>query len=411
MDVLLRENCDRTAVKPLPLFRPEANSRQAPQLCGDIVLLRPVSLTVLLWLLLVFFVVAGSLLAFGHYTSKTHVSGLLLPDRGILKIFPGQPGTLVECHVRNGQQVHKGDILFLLASDRSTSAVRSLGAEIRRQFLARRRSLLDERALAESLSAQQEADLRDRLDKLEKQAEALASEIETAEAQLKLDEETLDRYRQLESARLISVLALREKERAPLDQQRTLAQLHRSQISLEQERKDVRFQLERLPLQLRVQNASLDRTVSELDAQVSEQDASHLAVVRAPANGTLSAVIDHLGVSVDAATALASLIPAGALLEAHLYAPGSSVGFIKPGKTVLLRYRAYPSEQFGRQIASLSEISQLALSPAEYASRTGVAAQEPMYEMIAKLPSQTLAIFGQSRELWPGMELDADFLL
>jgi membrane fusion protein len=98
--------------------------------------------------------------------------------------------------------------------------------------------------------------------------------------------------------------------------------------------------------------------------------------------------------SVEANTALAALVPSGARLEAHLYAPGSAIGFIKPGKTALLRYRAYPSEQAGRQIADLSDISQVALSPGEYAARTGVTVQEPMYEMIAKLPSQTLTVFG-----------------
>jgi membrane fusion protein len=373
--------------------------------------MRPVSLTVLLWLLLVVFVLAASLLVFGHYTSKAHVTGILLPDRGILKIFPVQSGTLVECHVRNGQRVHKGDFLFLLSSDRSTSAVRSVGTELHRQFLARRQSLVDERATSKSLSAQQAADLRDRLEKLEKQQIGLTSEIRIAEAQLKLDEETIGRYRELENAKLISVLDLREKERIPLQQQKTIEELHRSQIALQQERRDLYSQLARLPLQLQVQDASLERAIYELDGQLNEQEASHQAVVRSPADGMLSAVLDHVGMRVEANTTLAALVPSGARLEAHLYAPGSAIGFIKPGKTALLRYRAYPSEQAGRQIAELSDISQVALSPGDYAARTGFTAEEPMYEMIAKLPSQTLTVFRRPRALWPGMELEADILL
>lgn len=411
MDLLTREERHLETSEKAPLFRPEAYAKRAPQLYGGIILIRPVSLTVLLWMVLAFFVLAANLLVFGHYTSKTHVTGILLPDRGILKIFSVQTGTLVDCRVRNGQLVHKGDILFLLTSDRSTSAVRSVGAESRRQFLARRESLLNERLTSATLNAQQAADLRDRLDKLEKQQAALASEISTAEAQLKLDQETVGRYRQLENAKLMSVLDLREKERIPLEQQKTLEELHRSQIALQQERNDVYSQLQRLPLQLRVQDASLARAVYELDGQLNEQDASHQTLVRSPADGTLSAVLDHVGMSVEAGTALAALVPSGARLEAHLYAPGSAIGFIKPGKTAILRYRAYPSEQAGRQIAELSEISPIALRPSDYAARTGVTVEEPMYEMIAKLPSQTLTVFGRPRELWPGMQLDADILL
>jgi membrane fusion protein len=411
MNLLMREERRHTTPETAPLFRPEASARRAPQFYGGIILICPVSLTVLLWLVLAFFTLSASLLAFGHYTSKTHVTGILLPDRGILKIFPVQAGTLVECRVRNGQQVHKGDFLFLLSSDRSTSAIRSVGADMHRRFLARRQSLLSERVISESLSARQAADLQDRLDKLEKQQAALSSEMNAAEAQLKLDEETVSRYRQLENAKLISIQELREKERIPLEQQRTIEELHRSQITLQQEQKDLHSQLERLPLQLQVQTASLERTIYELDDQLNEQEASHQAVVRSPADGTLSAILDHVGMSVEANTELAALIPSGARLEAFLYAPGSAIGFIKPGKTVLLRYRAYPSEQAGRQIAALSEISQVALSPNDYVARTGITAAEPMYEMIAKLPSQTLTVFGRPRELWPGMELDADILL
>jgi membrane fusion protein len=411
MDVLTHEERHHTTEERALLFRPEAFSGRTPQVYGDIVLMRPVSLTVLLWLLLVVFALAASLLAFGHYTSKAHVTGILLPDRGILKIFPAQSGTLMECHVRNGQRVHKDDFLFLLGSDRSTSAIRSVGTEIHRQFLARRQSLVGERATSKSLSTQQAADLRDRLEKLEKQQTALTSEIRIAEAQLKLDEETIGRYRELENAKLISVLDLREKERIPLQQKKTIEELHRSQIALQQERKDLYSQLARLPLQLQVQNASLERAIYELDGQLNEQEASHQAVVRSPADGTLSAVLDHVGMRVEANTTLAALVPSGARLEAHLYAPGSAIGFIKPGKTALLRYRAYPSEQAGRQIAELSDISQVALSPADYAARTGFTAEEPMYEMIAKLPSQTLTVFGRPRALWPGMGLEADILL
>jgi membrane fusion protein len=271
MDLLMREERPHTTSERAPLFRLDAYAGRAPQLYGGIVLIRPVSLTVLLWLVLTFFVLAASLLAFGHYTSKTHVTGILLPDRGILRIFPVQAGTLVECHVRNGQQVHKGDFLFLLSSDRSTSTVRSIGTENHRHFLARRQSLVDERAISESLSAQQAADLHDRLERLEKQQVALTSEISTAKAQLKLDEETVGRYHQLENAKLISVLDLPEKERIPLEQQKTIAELHRSQIVLQQGQKDLYFQLERLPLQLQVQNASLERAIYELDGQLNRK--------------------------------------------------------------------------------------------------------------------------------------------
>ena len=49
------------------------------------------------------------------------------------------------------------------------------------------------------------------------------------------------------------------------------------------------------------------------------------------------------------ASALASLVPAGAQLQAHLYAPSSAVGFVRAEQPVLLRYQAFPYQKFGHQ--------------------------------------------------------------
>lgn len=64
--------------KPLPLFRPEAILNQQQRSYGEIILIRPLSLTLLTCLALVIIALAGAFLLFGHYTEKVRVSGTLL---------------------------------------------------------------------------------------------------------------------------------------------------------------------------------------------------------------------------------------------------------------------------------------------------------------------------------------------
>jgi membrane fusion protein len=69
--------------RPLPLFRPEALASQQQKLYGEILLIRPLSLTFLAWLGVA---IAASLLAFlilGQITEKARVSGVLLPAHEI----------------------------------------------------------------------------------------------------------------------------------------------------------------------------------------------------------------------------------------------------------------------------------------------------------------------------------------
>jgi membrane fusion protein len=355
-----------------------------------------------------------ALLAFlilGHYTNKAHVSGVLLPDRGLIKLYAPAVGTLVKCSVHEGQQVRKEDVLFELSSDKSSVALGSAEAEIRRELLSRRQSLADERANALKLSLQEGNYLQDRLDKIRQEETHLAIEVDATQKKAVVAEQMLDRYRQLRSANLISAMQFEEREGEPLEQQKALEELKRSQVALEAEHKDAEAQLQRLPLQTELQVAALDRSISELEGQLSEHEATSAAVVLAPADGAVSAIVDKIGVTVQPGTALATIVPAQAKLEAHLYAASGAIGFIKPGEKVILRYRAFPSEKFGHYQSVISQVSPVALSPAEYAFRTGGTVEEPMYEITVSLPSQTILVYGQNRPLQAGMAVDADVTL
>jgi membrane fusion protein len=408
-------SCESRAIEQrpstLPLFRPEAFKRYGHEAYGEIILIRPVRLTLLVCLVIAMVLAALTFLICGHYTNKARVSGILLPDKGLIKLYAPQASRVVACHVREGQQVKKGDVLFELSSERSSLALGSTETEIRLSLLDRRHSLLQQRADTLQLSLQQETQLRHRLEFIHQQQAHLAGEIAATKTKLALAERTLERFKQLRDANLISALQLQEKEAEPLEQQKALQELERSRVVLEGEGGDVRSELRKLPAQTYVQSAALDRNISELDGQLSELEANRISALRAPEDGTISAIVGDPGVTVQSTSALATLTPGQAKLEAHLYAPSRAIGFIKPGEKVWLRYQAYPSEKFGRQAGVVSEVSQVALNSAQYAFRTGGTVQEPMYEITVTLSAQDIMLYGHPRALQPEMAIDADIEL
>src|SRR6516165_8628026 len=58
------------------------------------------------------------LVVFGHYTRSVAISGYLVPEGGILRVFAPQPGIVVEKRIKAGDRVAKGQTLFVLSSDR-----------------------------------------------------------------------------------------------------------------------------------------------------------------------------------------------------------------------------------------------------------------------------------------------------
>jgi membrane fusion protein len=114
-------------------------------------------------------------------------------------------------------------------------------------------------------------------------------------------------------------------------------------------------------------------------------------------------------------------MPGGVELEAHLYSPSRSIGFVQAGQRVLLRYESYPYQRFGHYQGTISSVSRVALSPGDLppqiaglTSLTGSGAgapAEPIYRITVKLASQSVMAYGAPVPLQSGMSLVADLAL
>jgi membrane fusion protein len=137
--------------------------------------------------------------------------------------------------------------------------------------------------------------------------------------------------------------------------------------------------------------------------------------VRAPQDGIVTGVLAQAGQSVTPATALASLLPSNARLQAHLYAPSSAVGFLRPDQPVLLRYQAFPHQKFGLQSGQVVQVSRSPLQASELAALAqapgGSGGGEALYRITVALDRQSVAAYGHAQALVPGMQLEADVLL
>ena len=100
-----------------PLFRREAIEAHRQQWMGEVRLVRPLSMTALVVVLVAAALAVGGWLVLGEYTRKAHVRGVLVPDRGWIRLVSPQIATVAERRVAQGQTVHAGDVLFVLALD------------------------------------------------------------------------------------------------------------------------------------------------------------------------------------------------------------------------------------------------------------------------------------------------------
>ena len=396
------------------LFRPEALTNRQRDWLGSIQLIRPVSLALLTGLVLLAAIAVAAYLALGEYTRKARVSGYLVPDRGVIRLVAPQPATVVESHVAEGGAVHRGDVLFVLAVGQATLSGDTQAA-VQSSLASRERSLRDAARQRGQLEQTQTTALDTQVADMRRELGAMAAEADLQRQRLALAQDALTQYESLRNDNFVSNAQVRSKAEDVLGVKAQLQSLERQRATRLREIAALQAQRSELPLRTQAAQGAIDRDLAALAQASAESEARQRIVVRAPQDGIVTGVLAAPGQNVTPAVALASLLPADAKLQAHLFAPSSAVGFVRANQTVQLRYQAFPYQKFGHQAGAVAQVSRSPLQAAELAGLPLPAAVsasgEPLYRITVTLNQQSVAAYGQPQALSPGMQLEADVLL
>ncbi len=395
-----------------PLFRPEAVEAQRQQWLGRVQLVRPLGLSVITAGVVVVAVALVAFLSFAEYTRKATVAGVLVPDRGLIRVVPAASGTVLERRVTEGQSVRAGDVLFVIALERSTLEG-PVQTQVQRSLSERQRSLQDSARQQQLLVASQQAALDRRLQALQNEAAQLDAEAALQRQRLVLANEAFARLESLRNDQFISSAQLQAKSEELLGLRAQAQALERQRAALAREQAELEGERRGLPLLARGALGGIERDLAALSREAAEQDAERQIVVRAPQDGTVTALAADPGQSVSPQAALASLVPAGARLQAHLYAPSSAVGFVRAAQTVRLRYEAFPYQRFGHHPGQVLQVSRTPLAPSELQALSlpvAPAEGQALFRITVALdPAATPP--AEALPLVPGMRLQADVLL
>jgi membrane fusion protein len=394
-----------------PLFRTAAQEAQRPQTLGEIVLIHPVSYTVMVAAAVCMALAVMLLFAFGGYTRRTTVEGVLTPDAGLVKIYAQQGGIVLDRRVSEGQHVTRGQVLYTVSTDLQSTAAGQTQAAVIDQARQRKASLQQEMDKTRLLQGDARDTLQAKISGLRTELAGIDNQIAAQRTRTSLAADAAVRYTGLLAKDYVSKDQAQQREADLLDQQSKLNSLQRDRASTAQSLKEAVNDLAGLSLKQQNQLSQIDRSVMDVDQSLIESEAKRELAITAPQTGTATAVIAEPGQMVDTTHPLAGVVPAGAHWQAYLFLPSAAVGFVRIGDPVLIRYQAYPYQKFGQYAATVVSIARTALSSAELATSGGPAGSDgTFYRITVALKSQTVTTYGKPQPLQAGMALQADVL-
>ncbi len=388
------------------LFRKEVIINNNNNWLGEALLIQPLSFYLMTAALVTVVSAVLVYLICGEYTRKEHVSGYLVPDKGVIKIIPTQGGVYSKILVKNSDRVEKGSPLAIVNAQYTTDGGENVELLLLKE-LQLERSNIDAR-IALEYKRQDSEILRfsARLEGLERELEQLRQQEALQGKRLVLAQQLRKSYQGLLDKSFISDIEYEEQYEKVLDYEQEQSAFARQIIVKSNELTKTQHELKFIPLSTEERVAALESEKSALRRRITEISGRESYVLTAPAKGRVATLRMSQGQVTTPGEVMADLLPEGSLLQAHLYVPSRAIGFITSGLTVNVQYNAFPYQHFGTYLGRVVEVSDTILSPSELPIELPL--NEPVYKVVVGLDGQQVSAYGETLDLQVGMLLSAD---
>lgn len=407
----------------MKLFRSEVQDAQAAQWLGRVRLHRPLSFSVLTLSALALGSLLVSFAAWGDVNRKAKLSGVLAPTAGSLNIAAPQAGVVQALPVLEGQVVQAGDVILVINTEHGSVHGGAVGLSSERAAAlidARTQSLRSEQNLRQLQSTQRDQVLADRARTLQAELRQAGEERALQQRRVQLAQTTLERHEKLAQEGFVAQAQVQTRQEELLDAKARLQAAERQLLALQRDLSATLGERQALSAQLRTDLAQVQRNLSSLEQEASENASRKTVVVTAPHAGVLTGLGVKAGQSVTAGQLVGTVVPPtdapGAKLVAQLFAPSRTVGFVRAGQTVFLRYDAFPYQKFGLYAGRVLNVSETPFAPSELPpnlaqqliARAG--SNEALYRINVELSDQRVQAYGEDVSLKPGLTVEADVL-
>lgn len=402
-------------------FRPEVAFAHQASWLGSIRVDKNFKFSIATALALVLVSGAIAFLILGKVTRKARISGIVLPEHGMVQLSSNASGILVEQLVKEGEYVHEGQPLFVIETDRST--IDGSLTELLSAHLKQRRSFLETERNARILQRQQrELANRDRIQALDREIDQVQQEIIYINQRVSLAKKTLANYQKLAQEGFVSDIQAQGKQEEIFDLLVRVENTYQKVAVLMREKRNLNLEINTSVHQLNIDLVQIDRELASMSQEDTDNKSRQAVVIRASQGGMVSAIYLQRGSVIQSGQNVATLVPFDksqqdkALLVANLYAPSRNVGFVKQGQVVWIRYSAYPYQKFGMGKGIVQTVSDTPTAPQDLPSGQIAAFQaaaktsEPLYRIKVKLNDQSITAYGESISLKAGMSLEADIV-
>lgn len=392
------------------LYRPEYFDAQKTSNEGNILLNTSFNQNVYLMLSILVLIAIVSFITLSEYTRRETLLGVVSPLGGMVKVQANDSGYAEKLFVKEGDKVDVLTPLYELKTERFDY----LGIGVKQRILTsieNQYQLLIERRLQESEKVKIERQaLMENISRLDAEIATLNKVLQLSQQELELTKQLVNKQKVLLKNNFLSEIDY-QKQQLDFISKQSQSEAHNLNFQrLQRERQSQHSSLNNLDISLSIALKEIDRQLEAMFQSKVEFLYQSDSQVRSPIKGIVASILAEEGHSVSNGQPLLIIVPENDKAFVELFAPSRSIGFMKVGQKVRLRFDAFPYEKFGVQSGAITSISKSAVAPEMIANRSLVngAKVEGLYRVKVELNKPSITVYGREEHFVSGMTVTAD---
>ena len=391
------------------LFRKQALHAARERLWGELLLTSPRIARYAIPILLCSFVLLAALLVHGSYVRSESVPGYISPTGGWVRVYPPYEGRVIDVMVNEGDRVRVETPLARLVNLRAIGDELYSETEVESELI-NQANLFEGELESERIRQREEVGwYGEEMQALLNRRGILRNRLDVLIEQLELRQAALARASRLSTSSMLAEAELETYREAYLAARASQLGAAHELAQLESTLRKHRADAENLPAVHLERRSTLTRQISAIKQQLTSLRGRMDYFVTAPVSGTVRGVSVARGDQVGKGRPLFSILVEEEKLRAVLLVPSRAIGFVRKGQSVLLRYDAFPFEQFGAYEGRVTEVGRSSLTSEELAQPTALGGS--LYRVYVKPLQSQVRAHGTNAPLLPGMSLEAEIQL
>lgn len=399
-------------MKSNELFRAEAieEKKKRKSNLGNVLLFFPREYKIILISIFIFFFIIAFLLMFFSYNRTVAVKAELILNNGVKPIYIENPGIIKSQYFNEGEYVKAGENIFEITTNRNNFSSNNAISTIEKSLIEKKNALNGRKLVQNEMYQVMEENILDKISIKMKDLDDLNTLLKNLNNIKTEKKSMLERYlsNNLDNSVSLNEISIQKVEYLKIVNE--IVELEQQKNRLNEDLVNLNYEKNNAKLDLRKNIFLIEENLKTVEQELTLNEQNNGYILKSPVDGYINVVQDLKGIYLNTGKNIANIIPSNSLVEAMLFIPSSSIGFVKVGGKVNLRYDAYPYQQFGQGEGVIYSISPISVSSENILNAENDNSGSYFIAKV-KIKDQKIKYNNNIFYLKPGMKAEVDIIL